>query len=54
MTTFLSKYSLKIPVSRLVSFSQGMLIYAFVSVNKMQNEKNKKMQKRTRTIVQLY
>ena len=33
MTTFLSKYSLKIPVSRLISF-YGTLIYAFVWVNK--------------------
>ena len=33
VTTFLSKYSLKIPVSRLISFC-GTLIYAFVWVNK--------------------
>ena len=33
VTTFLSKYSLKIPVSRLISF-YGTLIYAFVWVNK--------------------
>ena len=41
VTTFLSKYSLKIPVSRLISF-YGTLIYAFVWVNKnaKKNEDN--------------
>ena len=45
MTTFLSKYSLKIPVSRLVSFSKRVCLYmrSFRSIKcKMKKRKNAK------------